>query len=80
MSLLSKLFSSSNDEQETHHPVYEQPIVVREKPTYDITAKPTEDQESMMLDYALGHNHEAIEIELSNQGWVSGRNGWVKTT
>ncbi len=81
-SSIAKALSGDNSEEEetTHHQVYEQPIVHREPPTYDRQAVPNTEQEQMMLDYALGRNHEAIEIELSNQGWLNGRNGWVKTT
>ncbi len=68
----------SGKKEETPPPVYEQPIVTREKPTYDHQAKPTPQQESMMLDFALGHDKQGMVEELAEQGWLYGRNGWVK--
>ena len=59
-------------------PVYEQPIVHRELPTYDHQARPNAKQESMMLDFALGHDKAGMVEELAEQGWLFGRKGWVK--
>jgi len=75
---LMGLFSKSKKEEQTPPPVYEQPIVSREKPTYDHQAKPNAKQESMMLDFALGHGRESDIEKLAEQGWLYGRNGWVK--
>ncbi len=71
-------WGKKDEVEETHHPVYEQPIVHREPQQYDHQAVPNAEQEALMLSYALGQSHEAIEIELSNQGWLNGRNGWVR--
>ena len=71
-------FSKKQEEETPLPPVYEQPIVHHEKPTYDDQAKPTPEQEDIMLDFALGHSYEGMVEELAEQGWVYGRQGWRK--
>jgi hypothetical protein len=77
-SSIAKALSGDTSEEETHHPVYEQPIVHRDPPVYDHNAKPTAAQESVMLDFALGHDRDGAVDALADEGWLYGRNGWVK--